>query len=425
MARHSPRRVPALCALLFLVHTRLAADIPRLSPEEASRYIEDFIRRWDDHRVPPTWRALFAVALIASSGMALSALWLGPYRSDLASRARLLLRAYLLAAGIGLLLAGACVRLDLLPEIVQRVIPARYINMALLTYLPLVVGLLGAIRPSRVGYTILWALVGGLYVINQFPGLSPWKKKILLLLLVGSAVGCAAARWAFSRRRAVPATDDVRRSWASFLLLLLPLASVSRGLPFVAFALRFLASLREGDGPAGRWPARVRYGLAALSVLVAFLATGMLLKRTADYYANSDLQDWRNNPFYRAIHDRPGMVVTSGDLLFVQLRSRKAVVFPRDINFLTYFPEAGPDMDRTLRALFGFGLADPPPEVNHGGVLPGGVGRTVWEARPPDEWQRLAAEFRFSGVVAPDTWRVQLPMIARDDDLILYAVPGT
>jgi hypothetical protein len=409
-----------LSVSIWGVHRMLTSPVPKLPNEQASQYVNAFVQRWDDHRVPPSAKTFLRVALVAMSGIAVCALWLGRFRTDLSSNSLFLLRAYVLAAGIGLVLGLGTLWMDALPEIFQRVIPGRYINFALIAHVPLIVGLLAATRQAPAALVVLAYFAVAQALLCQFR---------IEYLFVGSATGCAIARWSLvyqqdSDQAAWSAAKDLP-TWSSILLVVIAMSGFSRS--FLLLSAAFLPAeylWRTGRWPAA-WPVSVRYATAALLGLTMLVATGGAIRKMVQSYG--ELQDWTNNAFCRAAHDGSGMIMSSGDMLKlpIQLCTRRPVVLPRDINFIPYFPEGAPDMDRVLRAFFGFGLADPPPEIQHNGVVPGDVGRAVWENRSPEEWQRLAEEFRVSGVITPDQWKLKLPVIAEDFHLTLYGIPGT
>jgi hypothetical protein len=222
--------------------------------------------------------------------------------------------------------------------------------------------------------------------------------------------------------------------------MLPPVLAVSKGLFLLTVAVLLFTLAWKGGNRARTWPVSVRYGTAMVLGLAVLGASGAACRRAVEVYSQGGVQDWTydpfwravgkgqdwtNNAFFRAVHDRSGLIMTSGNIPMIQLRSRQPVLLPRDINFLTYFPEAGPDMDRVLRAFFGFGLSDPPAELGHHlGILPPDVGKDRWEERTPEEWRRLADEFQVAGVISPESWKLKLPVIAADFGLILYGIPG-
>jgi hypothetical protein len=308
-----------------------------------------------------------------------------------------------------------------------------------------VVGLLAAIRRVRGAVAVLGCLVianianaryghawwSSLYENPRLSALFTYlgfSAVVFLVLLVGSAVGCVIARWSAVPRRASgqPAATvaDAPQTWVSILLVLIALGGVSTVLALFIATLLLSILLWRARHRATVWPVSVRYGMAGAVGLALLGSSGVIIRNLERCYSSGKMQDWTNNAFFRAAHDGNGMLVCSGNLPEIQLRSRRPVVLIREMNFLPYFPHAGPDMDRTLRAFFGFGLADPPRDVkaSHPGLIPSDVGRDVWENRPPEEWQRLADEFQLSGVICPDDWKLKLPLIAQDLGLALYGV---
>jgi hypothetical protein len=430
----------ALFVASFAVQYWLSRGVPTVSVAVTAPYVEAFLKHWDDHRVPAGALQFISVAIIAFSGMALSVLWLYRYPSDLGPESRFLLRAYLLAAGIGIALGGAALLMDVLPEILKRVIPGRYVNLALLTYIPLLIGILGATRRDRVTFAVLSCFVVGVilntlvhppsHAVRMLP--KPWRVSLLILLL-GSAIGCVLARWTRPRRRPGGPSDsaatDSWQSWGPIVLVLILISSFGKGFIFLTFAALLSILLWRADSLAANWPAPVRRGTAIVMGLALIAATVELVQRIQspmdpERRYHHPTGDWTNDEFFRAVHDRPGSIMTGGHMVFIQLVSRRPVLLLHPLNFVPYFPETGPDLDRVLRAFFGFGLSDPPPEVNHQGLLPAWSGQDLWEQRSVEEWCRLAGEFQVSGVVTNSWWYLKLPVIAKGQGYILYGIPG-
>jgi hypothetical protein len=138
------------------------------------------------------------------------------------------------------------------------------------------------------------------------------------------------------------------------------------------------------------------------------------------------MSDWHNHAVYAGAHRGQGMLLTASNIRATQLRTRRPVLLEGPaLNQLPYVPESGPSMNRVLRRVYGEDLlAAKPPDSPRGGGLDRESGRELWEAREPHEWQALAREFGFTQIVTYSTWKLKLPLVAREEKLSLYTIPS-
>jgi hypothetical protein len=129
----------------LLVQFSLAPDIPpgmvRLSPEDLST----FVRLWDGHRAAVSiWH--YGVVLNVAS-LVITSLWIARFAADLPRSSQLLLRI----SAAGSLLALAMIPLswippDRLPPPLLILMPGRYLNFGAMTFVAILIGLLGSRR---------------------------------------------------------------------------------------------------------------------------------------------------------------------------------------------------------------------------------------------------------------------------------------
>jgi len=91
---------------------------------------------------------------------------------------------------------------------------------------------------------------------------------------------------------------------------------------------------------------------------------------------------------------------------------------------LAYSLEAAPEMERILRDVYSIELLDPPEEARRAGMIPRGLGKTIWEGYSPEKWQTIARTYHVTQVLAYADWTLKLPVAARNRTFTLYDIPG-
>ena len=132
------------------------------------------------------------------------------------------------------------------------------------------------------------------------------------------------------------------------------------------------------------------------------------------------------DPALRAAAGRAGgPILTAANLHHVQLHTRRPVVLDGGaIDAVTYTTGAAAETARILQRLYGVDLLSPGPEVAAArpGALLEDTGKALWESRPPAAWRAIREEFGSFDVLTPESWTLQLPVVARGDDLVLYEI---
>jgi hypothetical protein len=169
---------------------------------------------------------------------------------------------------------------------------------------------------------------------------------------------------------------------------------------------------------------RYRRVLAVLLGCVGLALIGARLTARADE-GLAPFRQWRDDPVFSAARRSQGLILTCPRMGIVQLRARRGVVLNGEaMNQITYVPASGPGMNRVLQRIFGDDLLRPRPAgwEKLGGLMYDS-GQELWERRESGEWRRLAAEFAFTNVLTYGDWTLKLPVVARDENLILYNIP--
>lgn len=179
------------------------------------------------------------------------------------------------------------------------------------------------------------------------------------------------------------------------------------------------------DVPWLAWLAAfVHRGLRRPYARVAVVTACCLLVAWQARATSRSLRDWRNDPFFAAVHQGQDCVVTVAGIGSTQLRGRRPVLLEvSSLNQLPYVPESGPRMNAILREVYGEDLLHQPRGGRRRPGLDAQGARPLWESRDADTWRNLGRKHGFSSVIAYSSWNLQLPAVATNGKLTLYTVP--
>jgi hypothetical protein len=362
-------------AVSFGVHQYFASGLPTVSPDVKTAYLDVFLQDWDIHRKPieeMTTGLLFGADLLV-----LTFVWLlaGRAGRDLG----LLLRILFLAAGGGLMLAALTKLHPYLPQALQVAMPGRFANLAALAFPPFLLGALARRRSDVAAQGSLVAFAVGLLIASTT--INPESVRTAVADFCAHVVVVA---WVATQ---VWGLNDTRPHWAS--------------------RLRALSSLLL---------------LAAASVSIwRTAAPGTGSRR----FETSNLDGAWHGGFFRAVSDEPGLLLTAAGIFDIQLRARRPVLLNGGaLDLLPYVPEAGPEMNRILKRVYGINLFRAPADLKHKGSLGTDTGKSLWESRTVEDWQVISSEFGVTGILTPSGWKLDLPIRDRNGDYTYYAIPA-
>jgi hypothetical protein len=336
---------------------------------------------WDEHRQP--FPLLGRRALAAYFAAAVPALWVVRYAADVAPHARLLLRLLVVSAAIGAALSVSywIVPPDV-PSLVATLMPSRLLNLSGTACMALLLGL----SPRYTSHRLV--------------------RSALVVMVVG-LVGLAAALG-----RDDDGTNQELVAWGAMALYAILLAIVAER--------RRRTPATSSPAP---WP-RTRVRIFTIGAITAALV-GVAAVASSEFgrAIAVRLADRTSDDVYAAAARRRGLLLTSSSLHLVQLATRRPVLLDgRAIDALLYVPDAVPEADRILQRVYGIDFQ----QVRRArrGYLGEETGRTLWESRTPDEWSAVANEFGVTDVLTDATWRLQLPIVASNAELVLYDIPN-
>jgi hypothetical protein len=130
------------------------------------------------------------------------------------------------------------------------------------------------------------------------------------------------------------------------------------------------------------------------------------------------------DPVFQAAARGEGLLLTSGGLWLIQLRTRRPVLIDGGtLDTLPYALASAPRVDRILRDVYGTALFDPPPEARNSGAIPADRTRKTWESYSLDVWRRIGRDWNITQVLAYGDWHLDLPRVARSREFALYQIP--
>lgn len=215
------------------------------------------------------------------------------------------------------------------------------------------------------------------------------------------------------------------------LLLVLFLASqgggIVYGLIFSSLAFVMWNSLSLSDN---KMEFAVGRRLIHVVTAVAFLGLAMRgvighIETAANY--RGAMVDRTNRVVLASASAADGVLVIGQQCCaWTQLRTRKPLLVEATaLDQIPYAPEAGPDMNAAVKAVYGVDLLNPPIILKSAGftedLTP--VTKPLWETRSLEEWRQLGATFGFTTILTNPTWILRLPELARDGEYVLYQIP--
>lgn len=369
----------AVTALSLCVQITMMHGIPDVAASDASRYLAAFVNSWDTHRRPI---GLLSGDAILNADLAVVALiWLVTFRKDLPASSVFLLRFVIVCAVIGLsAVLMSHLPPERLPSLLLILMPTRVLNINVMMFPALLLGLIGVYRRSR------------------------WWSWISIAVYAGLLFGNRSVLWFALQYQPAWAVDPY-----------LVLAIATGALLWMA-----LKSARENEKekPAG---SAGRVSTIAQGVLVGVAAIVLWIIAAPQPFV---FRDRTNDPFFKQMESADGMLLTGGPLHLVQLRARRPVLLDGGgLDTLPYAPETGPQMERILRDVYDIDFFHPPDEVRRQAIITINVGRAAWERHSLDEWREIGRAYHVTQVVAPADWHVRLPLMATADSMRLYRVP--
>jgi len=345
-----------------------------------------FIKFWDGHRRPVD---------IANDGvklnfaaLAMAAAWLLAFKDHLPRPSLFLLRFVAVSAALSLaMMCVSWIPPERLPAMLLVMMPGRLMNFDALVYAVMLIGLLGAYRRL-------------------------WSQILALLLAAGFFVSEQSMLWGWLRdSRHIDVFSTVKPLWI--------MAGVSLSLVAGAASKRFREPFSSSWNEKGsRNLFTLRYLTLAITLAAAVLTLSFSRPRSLIF------RDRTNDVFFGQVAAGKGVLATAGDLHLIQLKTRRPVLLDGGgLDGVMYSLEAGPEMKRILREVYGVDLLNPPEEARGAGRIPPLATQKVWEGYSAEQWRELGRSFHVTQVLTYPDWTLQLPLAAQSRRYLLYQIP--
>jgi hypothetical protein len=384
----------AVTAASLIVQLTFIYDVPRVDGSVSDTYLAAFVMFWDSHRQPVNLQGDTVRLNIAA--LVIGVLWLTRFRERLPRPSLSLLRFVVVSAALSLALALiSWIPPDRLPPALLIAMPGRVLNLNMLMFGAVLLGVVGAYRRA-------W-----------------WASALTLLLTVALLLGGRSGLWLFEggHQAFVRRIPDIVRMNSTNILLRVAVLHLA-----IAAVSGWIRKSRRQE--TGDWNAMRHVGRAcrAASLLVVFWAA--IVTWTLDAPRGLAMLDRTNDVLFQIVSQGEGLLLTGGDLHLIQLRTRRPVLLDGGgLDALPYATEAAPEMERILRDVYSIELLDPPEEARHLGAVPHEFVKNAWESYPLERWQQIANTYGARQVVTSGDWDLKLPVAVRNRTLTVYDIP--
>ena len=184
------------------------------------------------------------------------------------------------------------------------------------------------------------------------------------------------------------------------------------------------------------WAARLLPVAVLLLVIVSVTAYALPRRRAIFDYAQIILEtrilgktspaQLQSEAFWRDVRGAGvnGLVLTSPAASTVSIYQGHLPIalYGEAMDFFHYIPQAAGTVARVVTEGYGISFSDPPPEILHAARLPPDAGQRYWAQLNDEDWCRMCRDLGVTALVAPVDWTVNLPVLARGPQLVLYKV---
>ena len=359
-----------LSSLAFhLVFTYDFSQLQRISNSAA--YLHSFVHNWDSHRIPVPWkRTGFLINLAALS---IGMFW-GVKLKWLQDGARRLLNSLAITAAVGIVCAViSWIPSEKIPSFLIILMPARILEVNMIFFFPLILGLIGIMKNKLVSALLFIAFLIPVVMFENF------------------STRLFAVAW--------------------ICLLVIP-------------AIPYFHMQNQNN-----WLPRLDiYITTCILVFVMF----RVILFPADYrpesneYRKFNLADTVNDNLLLRASKTDGVLLTAADLHLIQLRTRRPVLIDGgQMDIVPYTLEAAPAITSILKEVYGIDYWNPPVESKRLATIQGNDTRAFWESRNTSQWITIHRQYGVTIVMTFSNWKLNLPVVERSKDFLLYQIPST
>ncbi|MEW6387411.1 MAG: hypothetical protein AB1491_07840 [Thermodesulfobacteriota bacterium] len=344
--------------------------------------IVNYLKNFDVHRRPVNFlHAGFYTGLIG----AIISLIILLYKKGAEVNSPFFLKIFL----VNFLLAGLIAVPSHFPDRwlpLQMLMPGRFININVVMFFPLLLGLLGRTNNHTIDRLDFAFLV-----------LASLLLKLFFRITAISEINLAG----FS---------------LNYLKLIFAVALAASVVSVISTVSpdRFSGYLENLSKPIGRLYAGSLLALTA----VALIILGQPLFKPSKGKFHLD-------PVYETVAQEQGLLLLSTPLYdFVQLKTRRPILFnPYALDGLPYAPETVAGLNEMLEKIYGLSLRGTLADKHKHQLLNLGLEKELWEERKKADWLKIRREFGVKQILTKADWRLDLPVVARSARFILYAIP--
>jgi len=417
----------ALSVLSLVYHLSVTKPELGFMSEASSDYMSAFVRYWDAHRHPIVMSS--PQFLLFVNCLVISIFCLTTLKTTLARNTLFLLRVFVVSWIFSLAFSSVhFLPPEKVPSVLLTFMPARFLEFNILGTAILLIGLLDLYKDTFLFGLTFSTLLVALFLFPNLPSLYLiWIFSLSLFLLLTHHLkswrtlvisGLVYLMYGFYLALGRSQNPVFFERYTLQRLIFIGLC--------VSFGMAtFFVSILKSQKPI--LLNRLRKPLAWIRLVAVCLMIIAVGTRT---YLGWDeriegLKDWTNDPLFLRISKGQGLMLTSSNIGFVQLRTRRPVLLDGSIlDTLTYAPETGPEMTQILKEIYGVDLFNPPPDIPpRTGGLVRNTGKTLWERRTPQQWNKIGKKFKVTNVLAYADWDLKLPVVARNSEFTLYQIP--
>ena len=384
----------------------VSREVPNIDPSTAKHYLSAFATYWDEHRRVVPLRLLWCHGmLICVTSLLVSVFVLRFSKEELPIHSRFFLKAIIVSAVLSISLSlTTLLPPRMIPTILLVSMPGRYINLNNLAFVVLIIGILGTNCSRNVLFNKL--------ILCVFV-LSASSFKVLFHFLPNIV----------SHDPQVVAELKLSFFNASYDIGIVLMLSSSIAL----VASRFFSN-RLQNYLSNRY--QLINLIYRITLLVLIMVGVAVLFKTFDdngwEIPNKRFRNWSNDPMYAEISKGNGVLLAGAvvrPIRCIQLCTRRPVLVDVwALNFVSYVPEAAPELNNILKHVYGSDLLMPPPdEYRNSGDVPN-VHKDLWESRSREEWLEIKQRFGVSDILTHLDWKLNLPAIMQNETYVLYRI---
>ena len=370
--------------------------LPSIDPDLKKQYLDSFIRYWDCHRKqfdfshPSVCLAAYCTILAAAAMLLLK------FRAGTKFILGVIAVAGLWSFG------GAYIShlpYEKVPIYVLMFMPGRFINLNIIIYPALFIGVLFSRNLYKKSWCVLiYIAVLCLWYSNYYQRtmtdiklvhyIFGLKGNMIIVCDLLIAILIAFAIFLYCWKRNIP----MSRVWKVIVGRFRD--------PGIKNTLRFLLITAFAMTLTGFWILRFRRGLILPRINIS--------------------KSYSNDDFYKRLALDEGVLLNISKAGGISMKTKRPVWF--DMGALDAFPmvpECAEELNPGMQEIYGVNLLnDPGEKFRNLGILHWEKHRDLWEKRSREDWLKLAEKYNFTGIVVLRSWKLKLNRSAEND---LYA----